>query len=402
MNPVRNQKKILMILPLLPFPPKSANQRNMVGAIRLLREMGCDIRLLCKLRGGQQADLAGFEAKYGIKICTAPYLPDTSFAGTLARAARPFHWDGESHAYFEKNMQDLAKQHMDEFKPDYVWVSYTYLWPFRKLAKKRKIPFIVRSHNFEPRQLFQEFGGGPLLALKFVPKLMTEWFSVRFSDFVFAISPQEEKIYKMLGAKNISVLPSVALPFILKEKRSIGGQKPINMLFMGSNYNIPHNAAAAEFLLKEVMPEVEKKAPGEFVLRITGERLPDGLKKFLTPNIVYEGFVDNLEAILETTDIAAIPSILGGGMQLKVFEPLAYGIPTITSPRVLAGYSFTDGKDILLASTSLEFAEKILMCRDINFRKKLSEGALTTSQSLFTKDIFRSKIAGMFNIIAAN
>jgi len=397
MNPVKNQKKILMILPLLPFPPKSANQRNMAGAIRLLREMGYEIRLLCKLRRGQQADISGFEEKYGIKIFTVPYLPNTSFAGTLTRAARPFHWDGESHAYFEKNIQELARRHMDEFKPDYVWVSYTYLWPFRKLAKERKIPFIVRSHNFEPRQLFQEYGGGFLLALKFVPKLMAEWFSVRFSDFVFAISPQEEKIYKILGAKNILVLPSVALPFILKENREIHDRKPLNMLFMGSNYNIPHNAAAARFLLKDVMPAIERKAPREFVLRVTGERLPDSLKKFLAPNIIYEGFVDNLEEVLEKTDIAVIPSILGGGMQLKIFEPLACGIPTITSPRGLADYPFKNGEDVLLASTTEEFVEKILMCRDIDFRKKLSQNALAKSKSLFAKNIFWEKTASALN-----
>jgi len=391
------KKKILMILPLLPFPPKSANQRNMVGAIRLLREMGCDVRLICKLRRGQQAEIADFEKEYGIKIFTTPYLPSASFTSMLARAARPFHWDGESHAYFEKNIQELAKQHLDEFKPDYVWVSYTYLWPFRKLAKERKIPFIVRSHNFEPRQLFQEFGGGLLLALKFVPKLMTEWFSVKFSDFVFAISPREEKIYKILGAKNISVLPSVALPFILKENREIYDKRPLNMLFMGSNYNIPHNAAAAGFLLKDVMPAVERKAPGEFVLRVTGERLPDSLKKFLAPNIIYEGFVDDLEGVLEKTDIAVIPSILGGGMQLKIFEPLACGIPTITSPRGLAGYPFKNGEDILLASSPQEFADKILMCRDANFRKKLSQNALAKSKSLFAKDVLMEKTANALN-----
>jgi len=391
------KKKILMILPLLPFPPKSANQRNMVGAIRLLREMGCDVRLICKLRRGQQADISDFEEKYGIKIFTTPYLSGSSFAGMLARAARPFHWDGESHAYFEKNIQELARRHMDEFKPDYVWVSYTYLWPFRKLAKERKIPFIVRSHNFEPRQLFQEYGGGFLLALKFAPKLMAEWFSVRFSDFVFAISPQEEKIYKILGAKNISVLPSAALPFILKENREIYDKRPLNMLFMGSNYNIPHNAAAAKFLLKDVMPAVERKAPGEFALRVTGERLPDSLKKFLAPNIIYEGFVDNLEEVLEKTDIAVIPSILGGGMQLKIFEPLACGIPTITSPRGLAGYPFKNGEDVLLASNPKEFVDKILMCRNLDFRKKLSQNALVKSKSLFAKNIFWEKTASALN-----
>lgn len=380
-----------MILPFVPFLQRSANQLNMNGVIKLLRGEGHEIRLIAKSRE-KNANYSEFERKYGIQVFTTPYVKNSSCWKLIKRLFNPLLWDGESYAYAEKNIQALVKKHIEEFAPNFVWVSYTYLWPFRHLAKKKKTPFIVRSHNFEPMQLFWETGGGVKTMLKFLPKLLTEWFSVRFSDFVFAISPKEEKIYKILGAKKVSVLPSAALPFMFSEKKEINDKRPLNLLFMGSNYDIPHNSAAVEFLLKKVMPEVEKRAHEEFVLRITGEKLPERLKKYLSKNIIYEGFVGDLGEVFGKTDIAVTPSILGGGMQLKIFEPLACGIPTITSPRGLAGYEFKDGEDVLLASSADEFVEKILMCRDIETRRSLSKNALAKCHLLFSKNIFITKI----------
>jgi hypothetical protein len=111
------------------------------------------------------------------------------------------------------------------------------------------------------------------------------------------------------------------------------------------------------------------------------------LEKYLNEKIIYEERVGNLDQFLSNMDIAVIPSLMGAGMQQKIFEPLARGIPTITSPRGLAGYPFVDKKHLLLARNREEFVKRIISLQDINLRKYLSSNALDLCSKIFSQRI---------------
>ena len=72
-------------------------------------------------------------------------------------------------------------------------------------------------------------------------------------------------------------------------------------------------------------------------------------RKYIIGNMIYRGYVNKYEDLMKEMDIAISPSISGRGMQQKIFEPLARGIPTISSDKGMQGYQFEDGKHILLA-----------------------------------------------------
>jgi glycosyltransferase involved in cell wall biosynthesis len=96
--------------------------------------------------------------------------------------------------------------------------------------------------------------------------------------------------------------------------------------------------------------------------------------------------VEDLDGFLSGMDIALIPSFFGAGMQQKIFEPLCRGIPTITSGRGLAGYSFEHKKEIWLADDLDGFVEGLLYLEDVTVRKNLSAAGLRKAEQIFSME----------------
>ena len=72
-----------------------------------------------------------------------------------------------------KMMREVNKQ-VKEWKPDVVWFDYTYLWPLYSIFRKKNIPIITRSHNFEPLHFLEEEGRTFINRIKFVIKYLNE------------------------------------------------------------------------------------------------------------------------------------------------------------------------------------------------------------------------------------
>jgi len=375
-------KKILIVTPKFPIPTTGACEQERLAGFLQLQRLGFEIRIISKFFTWQnREDIVNWGNERNITIDLLPYEFRRQWS------LNPFHWDGAANEYGSVETRQLVEKTVDSFQPDLAWVDYTYLWPLYHLFKESDIPIVTRSINFEPTHFLQEDGVGLLNILKFPPKIISELLMIKKSNFIFAITPQEEALYKKLGAKHVSTLALRSLPLLLKAGRAIRESEVLHLFFMGASYNVHHNRQAAALIIKEVAPELEKRCPGKFFFHILGKKLPADLAALCYGNIKEEGFVADLNAFLEReVDIAVIPSIMGAGMQQKIFEPLVYGIPTVTSPRGLAGYLFKDGEHVLLAKTKSEFVEQILKLQDINLRRRLSENALRLSREIFSQE----------------
>ncbi|KKW41864.1 MAG: Glycosyl transferase group 1 [Candidatus Magasanikbacteria bacterium GW2011_GWA2_56_11] len=351
---------------------------------------GYEVRVITKTTPKYEEAVARVAAEHGIAIIPVPYkyAKYLTFKQRAARRFRqvfnPRYWDGAAYEYFDPEIQAALARELSDHRPDLVWFDYTYLWPLYPQIRRAGIPIITRSINFEPTHFLQEEGRSPWHLLKFLPKLASEWRAIRGSNLLLAITPSEEGIYRRLcGRTPVITLPLRGLPKCLKKDRPTADRRPLNVFFMGSSYSVPHNLGAAEFLVREVIPEVLKRAPGEFRFVIFGAKLPPDIADHLPEQTEYGGLIDP-EVGLADMDIAIIPSLFGAGMQQKIFEPLCRGIPTVASARGLAGYPFDPGIHLLTAGTREEFAAAVLRLRDRDLRARLSLASRERAQELFS------------------
>lgn len=387
------KEKILVITPKFPWPLSGACEIDRSVGIERLLGLGFDVAVISKISDGASRVIAEEVAKkLNIAIDVVSYkflLPNTKyekFKRALKRIINPLFWDGSSFEYFDSEIQELVKSKIESWQPDIVWFDYTFLWPLYKFPRNKGTPIITRSSIFDPFNLLEEDGMRPANLLRFVFKMVSEFLAVKKSNFIFSITPNEEKIYRFLGAEHVVTLPLRGLARLLKSQCQLKEDKILHLFFMGSTYNVHHNKKAVEFLLTEVAPELEKRYPGGFKAHILGAKLPTEFERFLNERVVYEGYVENLEEFLIQMDVAVMPSIFGAGMQQKIFEPLSRGIPTVTSPRGIAGYPFKSGEHLFFARTKEDYADQIIKLRDINLRKKISRNSLKLCRELFSQD----------------
>jgi len=272
------------------------------------------------------------------------------------------------------------------------------LWPLYYIFQKRKIPIITRSLAFEANQYLK---AGGLHYLRFVFKSLSELITVRKSNLIFVLTPDEEKIYEKIGAKGkMALLPLRSLAKIIVSDRIISEKNMLNVFFSGSSYGHLHNRRALEFILRDIIPLVIKNAPDRFTFHVTGKKLPPELNKYFNNReVIYYNLVDDYEKFLENMDIALVPQLLGTGMQQKIFEPLCRGIPTITSYGGLAGYPFENNEHVLLGKTPEELADNLIKLLDVNLRKKLSENSIKLCRKLFSNETLDRTILGALSSI---
>lgn len=387
-----NDKKILVICPIVPYPENGAEQLDRANGIRQLIRLGYNLRIIAKRRHYQKdSDIENFSQMInGTTVITIPYktpffdqpLPEK--IGTLLRRfSYPPYLDGAAFEFSDSETRKLVDQEIKEWQPDLIWFEYTYLWPLYHIVQKHKLPIVTRSINYEPTHFLDENGKNIVNYIKVLPKYLSERTIVSRSDLVCAITPFEECIYKKLGARKVITLPLRGLhnlPVHVPRSREIFRNGPLNIFFMGSTYNVSHNIKAVAFIVYKLAPALLKISADRFHIHITGAKLPISIRRDIPRNVTYEGFVNNLDDFLENMDVGLAPSFFGAGMQQKIFEPLMRGFPVVTSKRGTAGYKFEEKKEIYYADSLQDFIYFILKLND-NYDKMVLMGKKAREKS---------------------
>ncbi|KKR07417.1 MAG: glycosyl transferase family 1 protein [Candidatus Peregrinibacteria bacterium GW2011_GWC2_39_14] len=388
-------KKILIVTPKFPYPSYGACEQDRAAGIEMFKKMGYEVMVVTKIYSEEyKKDVEEVTKKLHIKIIPVCYkylhiaMSWRKIIFGLKRLFQPWYWDGAAFEYSEPEIQHELRNALESFRPDIVWFDYTYLWPLYKMVRCRRIPLITRSINFEPNHFLEEDGRSIINYFKFLPKLLTEFIMSRLSNVVCAITPQEAELYKKIGARRVVILPLRGLSHLLMRTQEIHDRVPLNVFFSGSTYNVAHNRKALEFLLKQIVPDVQSKFPNQFIFHIFGGKIPKGLSKYFIRGVVKHDYLpqDAFEDLMTQMDIAIAPSLYGAGMQQKIFEPLSRGFPTITSARGLAGYPFKENIHLLLAHTSDEFVARLAVLKDIGVRRRLGHSARTMGMQFFSEE----------------
>lgn len=132
------------------------------------------------------------------------------------------------------------------------------------------------------------------------------------------------------------------------------------LIFTG-NMNYRPNIDAAIYLVKQILPRLNEKYPKTLVY-IAGID-PSQEVKFLTSDqVVVTGFVPDLRIYLSKAHIFVSPLFLGSGLQNKLLEGMAMGLPVITTTLTWKSLGGEPDKDLLIADTVDEFIRQITKC----------------------------------------
>jgi glycosyltransferase involved in cell wall biosynthesis len=145
------------------------------------------------------------------------------------------------------------------------------------------------------------------------------------------------------------------------------------------------NVAAALYLGREIMPRVWAQRP-DVKLYIVGKDPPreiTNLKPVLSgaegseignrkSEIVVTGYVPDIRPYLAQATVAVCSVPYSAGIQNKVLEAMAMGIPVVATPQSCAALGATNGENVLIAKEPEGFAQLVLeLLRDEGLRERM-------------------------------
>jgi GT2 family glycosyltransferase/SAM-dependent methyltransferase/glycosyltransferase involved in cell wall biosynthesis len=180
--------------------------------------------------------------------------------------------------------------------------------------------------------------------------------AVRSVDCAIVHSTHEREVLASEGlSDNVVVFPLIvdvpgsAVPF---EARS-------GMAFVGGFQHVP-NVDAVHHFVHDVMPLIRQLRPG-LRLHIIGSNMPQQVLELAADDVVIEGFVPNLQPVLDRMRMSVAPLRYGAGIKGKVGNSMAMGLPVVATGVAVEGMQLEHGTDVLIADDPQGLAEAV--CR---------------------------------------
>ncbi len=249
--------------------------------------------------------------------------------------------------YIDSSLVKKITQLVQQEKFDAViWEHPYYAWLANRIKKKTGVKTILHTHNIE-YQRFRSTGRWwwPIL------KVYEKW-AFKKADGLFFISPEDkefaitkwgiakEKCFDLPFGVAIHESPSdkPANKNIIAQRHGINSNEKI-ILFNGL-LNYKPNLDALKIILSEINPLLRKENSFPYKIIICGKGLPEEMKElkdYADKNILYAGFVDNIETYFKAADIFLNPVLSGGGIKTKMVEAIAFGATVISTQTGAAG-----------------------------------------------------------------
>ena len=139
----------------------------------------------------------------------------------------------------------------------------------------------------------------------------------------------------------------------------VGRGPGARLLFVG-HLGVPHNVDSAQILAREVLPAVRARRP-DATLRLVGADPAAAVRALhAPPGVVVTGFVPDLATEFAAAHAFVAPLRFAAGVQNKIIESLAAGVPVVTSSIAAAGLGATADRDLLVAAGPGAMAERVL------------------------------------------
>lgn len=132
------------------------------------------------------------------------------------------------------------------------------------------------------------------------------------------------------------------------------------LVFTGTMDYLP-NIDAATWFAESVFPKIKSILPGA-QFHILGRRPARNIRRLHDPDkaIFVSGYVEDLRTRMQSADVFVAPMRIARGMQTKLLEAMACGVPVVTSPTAAKGIGAWPSREVLVAETEAEYARQVL------------------------------------------
>jgi glycosyltransferase involved in cell wall biosynthesis len=354
---------VLLLTPRLPFPPDRGDR---LLAYRLLEIFATRHRvaLLSFTDGSEPAGARDALAALGVEVRVVHRSKrDSLLATALGLAGRaPLQV-----AYYRSAAMARAARALrprgggPDAQFDVVAAQMIRMAPYAAVAAaRRRIAILTDSIELSLRRRtgHEASWRRPLVALEAGRAGRYEREVVRTFDRSWLVSEMDRDHFPPELRPRIRVVPN-GLPRELLDL-PLRRPRPDTILFVG-HLSVPHNIDASQLLARAILPRVRTLRPGVRLRLVGADPAPAVQALASEPGVEVVGFVPDLGGELAQAGVFAAPLRFGAGVQNKILEAMAAGLPVVASPVAAGGLGPLDpaGEVLRVAEAPTEWAERI-------------------------------------------
>jgi polysaccharide biosynthesis protein PslH len=312
--------RILMLTTVLPGSVSSGGEVASQAFAQGIRALGHDVVVLGYRRPGTRPPMHADDVAVAARPIETSAAPVRASAW-MARAVltrRPYSVT----KYVSRQYAAAVGEQLRRLRPQLTVVDHAQMaWA------APDAPYVYLAHNVEHR-LYAGLAGGrgwSARASGREAQLMrrVEERLCRGARAVWALVDADADVLAAMAARTITFDIPVAVP-------PVPAQPSIDIALLGS-WTWKANAAGLEWFLRDVRPRL----PDGVSVEIAGSGSLD--VPAAVHGVTARGRVPDAAAFLQSARVVAVPSVAGGGLQIKTLDAIASGRPVVATPVAMRG-----------------------------------------------------------------
>lgn len=349
--------RVAFLTSRFPYPPDRGDRLtvfNVLGALSPAHE----VTLFSFVDGREQSE--GFESVAGrcARVETVRLSRARSWA--QAWAGLPFPRPSQVSFYDSRRMRSLVAREVTPARFDVVFAHLIRMAPYAaELAHPAKVLWLADSLGLA---LGRSMGFAPSWRKPGIAweRRRVDRFTARMSrgfQESWAISPGDLEDLERIGCVNLALVTHGVDERLYTVRRGSGPQS--HVVFLG-NLSVPHNVDAACFAAREIWPAVRAVLPEARLSLVGADPVPAVRRTQEVPGVRVTGPLPDLLDMWAGADVMLAPLRYSTGIQNKVLEAMAAGVPVVTTPSVADALGARDREHLLTARDAGALANAVV------------------------------------------
>lgn len=180
-------------------------------------------------------------------------------------------------------------------------------------------------------------------------------------DASIVVSTAESELFRRRVAdRPVSVVPNGVDLDHFAAPPSGPARSGVPMAVFTGSMDYEPNVDAVEYFCREILPLIRCRSPGLEFMIVGRDPIRPVRRLAREPGVIVTGAVRDVRPYLAVATVMVVPFRLGRGIQNKVLEAMAFGVPVVGTTHAFLGLESPEEAGVRMADEPKRFAQEVL------------------------------------------